>query len=113
MRGGDLLRFGLLRLGPVVVYLGNKGARSIRWAVQIRTPAGYVCARPPIPWLGLRGYAYVSRNATPWGAWWAVGDVSREDRERAAMRRRLAWAWTNPDQTEDVDEQIWLARGAS
>ena len=78
---------GHLQVGPVVLY----GANAMHWAVNVRTPLGYACARLPQrawPW-----YFYVSHNATPGGAWVALGPgVDQDDRRRARVRQMLVVA---------------------
>lgn len=85
---------GHVRMGPVTVY----GANAMHFAINVRTPLGHVCARPTTGRGAWRWYFYVSHNATPWGAWLAVGPgVESDDRRRANARRALALAWLSAD----------------
>jgi len=75
-----------VNIGPVTVY----GANAMHWAINIRTPWGYLCFHPSTRTFGGRWpwYAYLSHNGTPWGATWAVGPgIERHDKARAARRR--------------------------
>jgi hypothetical protein len=64
-RWQDRFFTGHVSLGPICIY----GANAMHWALNIRTPWGYLCGHPTTrtfgghwPW-----YVYFSRNATPWG----------------------------------------------
>jgi hypothetical protein len=65
---------GHVTWGPVVIY----GRNAMHWAVNIRTRRwGWICFRLPLRCFGRWWplYFYVSRNATPWGATFMIGDT--------------------------------------
>jgi hypothetical protein len=76
-------------VGQLTVY----GWNAMHVAVNYRTKRwGYICFHPPLYWCGRwwPWYFYLSPNATPWAATFAVGPgVDPENRRKAAARRRL------------------------
>lgn len=72
---------GHFSIGPITVF----GANAMHWAVNVRTKLGYFCFHPPVknwPWK-----FYISKNATPWAAVFAIGPgIERDDRDAAALR---------------------------
>lgn len=68
------------------------GFNAMHVAINVRTIRwGYICFHPPMrcfgawwPW-----YFYVSKNATPWAAYRAIGPgVANDDKEAARTRRK-------------------------
>jgi hypothetical protein len=68
------------------------GWNAMHVAVNYRTRRwGYICFHPPLYWCGRwwPWYFYLSPNATPWAATFALGpEFSTEDRRKANTRRR-------------------------
>jgi hypothetical protein len=79
---------GHFTLGRLTVY----GWNAMHVAVNYRTRRwGYICFHPPLYWCGRwwPWYFYLSPNATPWAATFALGpEFSTEDRRKANTRRR-------------------------
>jgi len=76
---------GSLSVGPVTVY----GANAMHWAINIRTRWGTLCAHPTTRTFGGRWpwYLYLSENATPWAAVFAVGPgIDSYDLDKAWIR---------------------------
>lgn len=76
--------------GRVTLY----GANAMHWAINISTQRwGYICFHPPTRTFGGRWpwYFYLSPNATPWGATFAIGPDVTVDEKRAATWRRKHW----------------------
>jgi len=66
----DRIFTGHVTVGPVTFY----GANAMHYAVNIRTPWGWLCARPTTNQSGRRPwYLYLSPNATPQARVWGVG----------------------------------------
>jgi len=69
------------------------GHNAMHFSAMVHTRRwGYVCFHPTVKVYGRRWpwYFYVSPNATPWAATFAVGPgVHREEKERAPIRRKL------------------------
>jgi len=65
-RWQDRLLRGHLHLGPITLY----GANAMHWALQIKTPWGFICAHPRTRTFGGNwpAYFYVSPDATPQSA---------------------------------------------
>lgn len=87
---------GHVSIGPVTIFGYNAMLFAINiWSKRLRK---YICFRPVVRcygrWWGW--YFYVSPNATPWAATYAIGPgVSRKDKIRARIRRggdREYWA---------------------
>lgn len=72
---------GHVSFGPITIF----GANAMHWTTQIKTRWGYVCFRPTTkgwPWK-----LYISPNATPWAAIFAIGPgIDRDDGDKAALR---------------------------
>lgn len=91
---------GHVSIGKLTVYYGNN---AMHWAWSLWTRRwGFICFRPTTfyrlpmdvqrrkgkrfgswPW-----YFYVSPNATPWAATFAIGPGIPDDEKKAAARRR-------------------------
>lgn len=68
---------GHLSIGPVTVY----GANAMCWAVNIKTPYGYLCFTLPSiarKRAKMHHYIYLSPNGTPWAATWYRGSDKNE-----------------------------------
>lgn len=65
------------------------GFNAMWLTIQVHTRRwGYVCFRPPTWHPKFKWSFYVSPNATPWAATFAIGaGVGRDDKRRAPMRR--------------------------
>lgn len=73
----DRIFTGHVSIGPVTIY----GANAMHYAVNVRTGAGYICARPTTSQAGRRPwYLYISPNATPSSAVWGVGPGFHQER---------------------------------
>lgn len=79
---------GHLSIGPVTIY----GRNAMHWAVDIRTRRGTLCLRPTTWTFGVRWpwYLYLSPNATPWAATFAIGPgVAVAEKLLSPVRRAL------------------------
>lgn len=97
---------GHIRIGRLTVY----GFNAMHVAINWRGKQNYWCFHPPIWWFGRKWpwYFYVSPNATPWAAIYAVGPgVSEIDKGRALQRMRLT-ASTRLLDEEEMTEIIQL-----
>jgi hypothetical protein len=78
---------GSFRMGPITFY----GFNAMHVAVNIRTRRwGTICFHPTIRCFGVwwPWYLYLSPNATPWAATFAIGKgVEATDRAKAIVRR--------------------------
>ena len=75
-------------------YFGNQvtiyGANAMWFAINFHTQRwGYICFRPPTGHPKLRWSFYVSPNGTPWASTYAIGNVSKQDKIRAPLRRLM------------------------
>lgn len=77
---------GHVSWGPLTVY----GANAMHWALNLKTPWGYLCFHPTTRTFGTRWpwSLYLSRDATPSIAAWAFGPgVDRQDKMALLLRR--------------------------
>ena len=79
---------GYIKIGRLTVY----GFNAMHIAINWRGKQNCWCFHPPVRWFGRKWpwYFYVSPNATPWAALYAVGPgVDESEKTRAHQRMRL------------------------
>jgi hypothetical protein len=97
---------GSLRIGRLTIF----GFNAMHITVQFWTQRwGYVCFHPTVKMFGCwwPWYFYVSPNATPWAATFAIGPgVSKENKLAAPIRRALFGHRFNTDEWREELQAI-------